>query len=77
MPIHRERTMKLSARNVLEGHITKVTHGVVESEVVIQLSPGVEIVSTITKSSAEKMGLKPGDRAHAIIKASNVIVGVD
>jgi len=69
--------MKLSARNVLKGRITQVVHGAVESEIVIQLSPGVEIVSTITKSSAERMNLKPGDAAHAIIKASNVIVGVD
>lgn len=69
--------MQLSARNVLQGRVTKVTHGAVESEIVIQLSPGVEIVSTITKSSAERMNLKPGDQAHAIIKASNVIVGVD
>jgi molybdate transport system regulatory protein len=69
--------MKLSARNVLNGRITQVTHGVVESEIVIQLSPGVEIVSTITKASAERMNLKAGDTAHAIIKASNVIVGVD
>lgn len=69
--------MQLSARNVLKGRVTQVTHGVVESEITIQLSPGVEIVSTITKSSAERMNLKPGDQAHAIIKASNVIVGVD
>jgi molybdate transport system regulatory protein len=69
--------MKLSARNVLKGRVTQVVHGAVESEIVIQLSPGVEIVSTITKSSAERMNLKPGDVAHAIIKASNVIIGVD
>lgn len=69
--------MQLSARNVLQGRVTKVTHGAVESEIVLQLSPGVEIVSTITKASAERMNLKPGDQAHAIIKASNVIVGVD
>ena len=69
--------MKLSARNVLKGRITKVTHGAVESEIVIELSPGVEIVSTITKASAEGMGLKPGAMAHAIIKASNVIIGID
>jgi len=69
--------MKLSARNVLKGRITKVNHGAVESEIVIELSPGVEIVSTITKASAEGMGLKPGITAHAIIKASNVIVGID
>jgi molybdopterin-binding protein len=69
--------MQLSARNVLKGSITKVTHGAVESEIVIALPGGVEIVSTITKSSAEKMNLKPGVEAHAIIKASNVIIGVD
>jgi len=69
--------MQLSARNVFKGRITQVTHGAVESEIVIQLSPGVEIVSTITKASAERMGLKPGDTAHAIVKASNVIIGVD
>jgi len=69
--------MQLSARNVLKGRVTQVTHGAVESEIVIQLSPGVEVVATITKSSAERMNLKPGDAAHAIIKASNVIVGVD
>ena len=69
--------MQLSARNVLKGRITQVTHGAVESEIVIQLSPGVEIVSTITKSSAERMQLKAGDMAQAIIKASSVIVGVD
>ena len=69
--------MQLSARNVLKGRVTQVTHGAVESEIVIQLSPGVEVVATITKSSAERMNLKAGDSAHAIIKASNVIVGVD
>ena len=69
--------MQLSARNVLSGRVTKVNHGAVESEIIIQLSPGVEIVSTITKSSTERMKLKPGDAAHAIIKASNVIIAVD
>ncbi len=69
--------MKLSARNVLKGTVKAVTHGAVDSEVVIELSPGVEIVSIITKSSAEGLGLKVGDSAYAIIKAPNVIVAVD
>jgi len=69
--------MQLSARNVLAGKIIAVTHGAVESEIVLELSQGVTIVSTITKSSAEAMGLKVGGTAHAIIKASNVIIGVD
>lgn len=69
--------MKLSARNILQGRITQVTHGAVESEVVIELSHGVAIVATITKASAEGLGLQVGGTAHAIIKASNVIVAVD
>ena len=69
--------MKLSARNILKGKIKQVTHGAVESEILIELSPGVEIVSTITKASAEQMKLKEGKVAYAIIKASNVIVGVE
>ncbi len=69
--------MKLSARNVLKGTVKAVTHGAVDSEVVIELSPGVEIVSIITKNSAEGLGLKVGDSAYAIIKAPNVIVAVD
>ena len=69
--------MKLSARNVLKGKVVKVVHGAVESEVVLELSPGVEIVATITKASAEQMKLKEGKNAYAVIKASNVIVGVD
>ncbi len=69
--------MKLSARNILKGKIKTVTHGAVESEIVIELSPGVDIVATITKASAEGMKLKEGKGAYAVVKASNVIVGVD
>ena len=69
--------MKLSARNVLKGKVKAITHGAVDSEVVLELSPGVEIVSIITKSSAESLGLKVGDSACAIIKAPNVIIGVE
>jgi molybdopterin-binding protein len=54
-----------------------VTPGAVDTEVVVQLAPGIEIVSIITKASAEKLGLKPGAKAYAIIKASNVMIGVD
>ena len=69
--------MKISARNILSATVKTVTPGAVDTEVVVELSPGVEIVSIITKSSAEKLGLKPGVKAYAIIKASNVMIGVD
>jgi molybdopterin-binding protein len=44
---------------------------------VVELAPGIEMVSIITKRSAEKLGLKPGAKAYAIVKASNVMIGVD
>ena len=49
--------MKLSARNVIKGRVKKVTHGAVNSEVIVELPGGAEIVSIITKTSAEDLGL--------------------
>lgn len=69
--------MKNSARNQLKGTIKSVTHGAVNSEIVISLPGGVEVVSIITKDSAERLGLAAGKEAYAMIKASNVMVGVE
>jgi molybdopterin-binding protein len=69
--------LKLSARNVLKGTVKKVIPGAVNSEVIIQLPGGAEIVSIITKESAENLGLKEGKVAYAVIKASSVMVAVD
>jgi len=69
--------MELSARNVLKGTVSSVVHGAVNSQVTVQLPGGQEIVSVITKSSAEKLGLAEGKEACAIIKASNVMIGVE
>jgi molybdopterin-binding protein len=69
--------MEISARNVLSGKVKKVSHGAVNTEVVIELPGGQEIVSIITKSSAERLGLEEGSNAHAVIKASNVMIATD
>jgi molybdopterin-binding protein len=69
--------MKLSARNVVKGTVKSVTHGAVNSEVVLQLPGGTELVSIITKHSAEDLKLAPGSGAYAVIKASNVMIAVD
>jgi molybdopterin-binding protein len=69
--------MKLSARNVLKGKVKSIKHGAVNSEVVLQLPNGLEIVSVVTKASTENLGLKEGKDVYAIIKASNVILGID
>jgi molybdopterin-binding protein len=69
--------MKLSARNVLKGKIKKIVPGMVNSEIVIELPGGTEIVSIITKTSAENLNLKEGSEAYAVIKASNVMIAID
>ncbi len=69
--------MKLEARNVLKGTVRSVTHGAVNSEIVLELPGGAQLVSIITKQSAENLKLEPGSEAYAVIKASNVMVAVD
>ena len=69
--------MKISARNVLKGKIKKVTTGAVNNEIIVEIAGGAEIVSIITKSSSEKLDLKPGKDVYAIVKASNVMIGID
>jgi molybdopterin-binding protein len=69
--------MKVSARNVLPATVKTVTPGAVDSEIVMELAPGIEVVSIITKVSADKLGLKPGAKVYAIIKAPNVMIGID
>jgi len=69
--------VKLSARNVLKGKIVKVVHGAVNSEITMELPGGQEVVSIITKASAERLGLKEGMDAYAVIKASEVMIAVD
>ena len=69
--------MRISARNILKGKVRKVVPGAVNSEVVIELPGGAEIVSIITKSSAKSLGLKKGKAVYAVVKASNVMIAVD
>lgn len=71
-----DQGIKLSARNQLSGKITKLTHGAVNAEVVIQLPGGNAVCAIITLDSATELGLAEGQPATAIFKASHVIVGV-
>jgi molybdate transport system regulatory protein len=56
--------------------VANVEDGAVNSEVVIQLPGGSQIAASITKASVHALELKVGDNVSAIIKASNVIIGV-
>jgi molybdopterin-binding protein len=69
--------MKLSARNVLKGTVSKIVPGSVNSEVTLQIAAGAEVVSIISKEAVANLGLTVGMTAYAVIKASNVIVAVD
>jgi molybdate transport system regulatory protein len=70
-------SMKLSARNQLDGTVAAVNHGAVMSTVTIRLEGGQEIVAAITKDSAQGLGLAVGDAVKAVIKATEVMVGKD
>ncbi len=69
--------MRISARNVLKGKVKKITDGAVNTEVVVEVLGGQEVVSMITKSSAHSLGLAVGKEVYAVIKASSVMLGVD
>jgi molybdopterin-binding protein len=69
--------MRLSARNVLKGKVKSVAHGAVNSEVIVELPGGAEVVSIITKRSAEELALAPGSDVYAVIKATSVMIAVD
>ncbi len=69
--------MKISARNVLQGKVKKIVPGAVNTEVVVELPGGIEVVSIITKSSAENLGLVVGKQVYAVVKASNVMIATD
>jgi molybdopterin-binding protein len=63
----------LSARNQFKGVVKSVKLGEVATEVVVDVG-GLEVVSLITRGSAEHLGLKAGDRVTAVIKATEVLI---
>ena len=69
--------MKLSARNMLKGKVVQIKPGAVNTEIVIELPGGAQVVSVITKESVESLGLAVGKTAYAVIKASSVMIAVD
>ena len=67
--------MKLSARNVLNGKVVSIKKGVTTAHVKIELGRGTVVTSSITMEAVKELKLKVGDRAAAIIKASDVMIG--
>jgi molybdopterin-binding protein len=68
--------VKLSARNQIAGTVKSVKPGATTTHVTIEVSPTVIITASITNEAAEELQLKVGMAATAVIKASDVMVGV-
>jgi molybdopterin-binding protein len=68
--------MELSARNQLQGTVKSVTLGAVMAEVVVDVN-GQEVVSAITRSSAERLGLSEGSAVTVVIKSTDVLLAAD
>ncbi len=72
-----EPLMNISARNQLPGIVASVKKGAVNGHVVLELADGSKITGSITNEAIEQLGLAEGEKALAIIKSTDVIVGVE
>jgi molybdopterin-binding protein len=68
--------MKISARNTLKGKIVKITKGATTSHVLLDVN-GAMVTASITNESVDELKLKDGMEAYAIVKSSDVMVGVE
>jgi molybdopterin-binding protein len=68
--------MRVSARNRLKGKVVEVTKGTTTAHVKIDVGGSV-VTAAITNQAVDELGLKVGDEAYAIVKASDVMVGKD
>ena len=69
--------MKISARNQIKGKVALVTKGQTTAHVRIDIGGGVLVTASITNEAVDDLGLKVGDTAYAVIKASDVMVAKD
>ena len=69
--------MEISARNTLNGTVKRVLPGAVNTEVIVEIADGLEVVAIITKESAERLKLTVGKKVSAVIKASDVMIATD
>ncbi|GHV29021.1 putative molybdenum-pterin-binding protein [Spirochaetia bacterium] len=69
--------MKISARNQLKGKVVSIKEGTVNGIVVLDIGGGNKVSATISLDAIRELGLKPGEDAYAIIKATSVMIGTD
>jgi molybdopterin-binding protein len=66
--------MQIGARNRLEGEVIDIKRGTVMCQVRVRLAGGAVLESVMTLDSADEMGLKPGDKVRAAVKAVHVLL---
>jgi molybdopterin-binding protein len=69
--------MKISARNVLRGKVVEIEKGATTAHVKIEIGGGAVVTSSITNASVDDLKLAVGREAYAVVKASDVMIGVD
>jgi len=69
--------VKISARNQISGKIVEVKKGATTAHVRLEIAPGRIITASITNEAVDDLGLKAGDQAIAVIKASDVMIAID
>lgn len=69
--------MRISARNQIRGTVTAVKHDAVEAQVTMDIGGGQSMVSVITADSLANLGIRVGSKVVAIVKADNVMLGVE
>lgn len=69
--------MKISARNTLKGKIVEIAKGATTSHVRIDIGGGTVVTASITNEAVAELKLETGKQAYAVVKASDVMVGVD
>jgi molybdate transport system regulatory protein len=69
--------MRLSARNQLSGTITSIELGTVMAMVTLELDGGQQVAAAVTRASVEELGLTVGAAARAVIKSTEVMIGID
>ena len=69
--------MKISARNQLHGTIVEVHKGATTAHVRLEIAPGQIVTASITNEAVDELKLKKGEKAYAVIKATDVMVGLD
>ena len=69
--------MRLSARNILKGKVVALTRGATTTHVKVEIVDGLVVTAAITNEAADDLGLTIGADAAAIIKATDVMIGID